>query len=195
MLTSTSYYNLNPAGPDDKIRAFPKGFSMIAGDNYRHNYTLGNVRAADPEQSLWGLLNQTTQADLAQRAIGFNCLDYKKDPEGSLRRHYLPDKSYLDANCTDGVRFEIAFPQCWDGNVTDGNYKTHLAYPATVLDGLCPPDFPIRLPGLFYEIIWNTPRFATRPGRFVIANGDLDGKLISSPLVSVHPWRWCRRRR
>ncbi len=168
---------------------------MIAGDNNRHVYTLGNVRVADPEKSLWGALNQTSQADLAQRAIGFNCLNYAKlPPEGSLYRHYLPDKSYLDANCLDGIRFELAFPSCWNGKDIDSkNHKDHVAYPVTVLDGICPPDFPTRLPGLFYETIWNTPAFTQRSGRFVISNGDTQGEesqslspasLISPPLLT-----------
>ncbi|OIW22162.1 hypothetical protein CONLIGDRAFT_703077 [Coniochaeta ligniaria NRRL 30616] len=50
---------------------------------------------------------QTSQVDLAQRAIGFNCLNYAKAAEGSLYRHYLPTNDYLDANCANSVRFEM----------------------------------------------------------------------------------------
>ena len=151
---------------------------MIAGDNSRRDYTLGNVRAADPATYEWAKLNQTGQADLAQRAVGFNCLNYNKNPpEGSLTRHYLPDKAYIDANCVSGMRFELAFPTCWNGRDKDSaNHQDHVAYPTEVLDGYCPDGFNVRLPGLFYETIWNTPAYAQRAGRFVIANGDLQGK-------------------
>jgi uncharacterized protein DUF1996 len=153
---------------------------MIAGDSNRRNYSIGDTdyKAADPEKSLWGQLGQTSQVDLAQRAIGFNCLNYHKNPEGSLYRHYLPDKDYLDANCPMGVRFEIMFPSCWDGKNTDSEgHNKHVAYPDLVMNGNCPPGFDTRLPGLFYETIWDTHAFVGKPGKFVISNGDVLGKM------------------
>lgn len=151
---------------------------MIAGDSLRRNYSeaLGDVSKPDPEKSIWAKLGQTSQPDLQQRAIGFNCLNYAKAPEGSLSRHFLPDKAYLDANCADGVRFEQMFPSCWNGvDVDSPDHRSHVAYPDLVMTGNCPKSHPKRLISLFYEIIWNTAAFKGRNGRFVISNGDIQG--------------------
>lgn len=151
---------------------------MLSGSSDRRTYTAGDPSQPDPEKSTWASLGETDQDTLAQRALGFNCLNYDIDPEGTLYRHYLPDKAYLDAHCTDGVRFEIMFPSCWKGgDATDSdNHKDHMAFPDLVMTGTCPDDYPVRVPSLLYEVIWNTPAFADRNGRFVIANGDTTGK-------------------
>ncbi|CAK7566900.1 MAG: hypothetical protein SEPTF4163_004854 [Sporothrix epigloea] len=171
-----AYYFLNTDDRKSKIMAYPKSFRMIAGDNSRRDFTAGNYTMVDPPKSEWAALNQTDQATLAQRATGFNCLNYAKDAEASLLRHFLPDKSYLDANCPDGIRFELMFPSCWNGvDMDSANHRDHVAYPDLVMEGNCPSSFPVRLPGLFYETIWDTPAFKDRTGKFVIANGDVQG--------------------
>jgi hypothetical protein len=169
-----SYYFLNYAPGENKITAFPNGFEMIAGSTNLRKFDLP---VPDPPKSLWAFdTKQSSQAGLAQKALGFNCLNYAIAPEGSLYRHFMPDKAYLDANCADGVRFEIMFPSCWNGkDGTSTDKKSHVAYPSLVIDGSCPSGFPVRLPGLFYEIIWNTAAFAGQAGEFVIANGDPTG--------------------
>ena len=172
-LIHCSYYLLF----GDNITAFPEGFKMMSGDTDRRKYTLGDPNEPDPEKSTWGSLGQTKQSDLAQRALGFNCLNYDRDPEGTLYRHKLPDKEFLDANCKDGVRFELMFPSCWNGeDLSSPNHKDHVAFPDLVMTGTCPDDFPVRLPSLLYEVIWDTNAFKSKNGRFVIANGDPTGK-------------------
>jgi hypothetical protein len=164
--------------PNKRITAFPNDFRMIAGDSARRNYSVAglDVTQPDPPKSDWGNLGQTNQHDLEQRAIGFNCLHYSADPEPSLFRHYLPDKAFLDANCKDGVRFELMFPSCWNGKDTSSpDHKSHVAYPDTVFNGNCPEGFDVKLPGLFFETIWATNAFAGVPGEFVISNGDTLG--------------------
>lgn len=178
------YYFLN--GED--IKAFPQGFQMIAGDTNRRNYSVGtgDYEQPDPDKSLWRALNQVTQTDLAQRALGFNCLDYTKAAEGSLYRHFLPSKDYIDANCPDGIRFELMFPSCWDGVSLDSeDHMSHVAYPDLVMNGDCPSDFPVRLPGLFYETIWDMAAFKDKQGSFVMSNGDPYG--MHSPLPPFYP--------
>ncbi|KAM0561683.1 hypothetical protein ACHAPJ_002852 [Fusarium lateritium] len=161
----------------ENVTAFPPDFRMLSGSNERRTYTLGNPSKPDPEKSTWQALGQTKQSDLAQRALGFNCLNYDKQPEGTLYRHYLPDKDYLDANCKDGLRLEIMFPSCWKGGdaVDSDNHKDHVAFPDLVMTGTCPDDYPVRLPSLMYEVIWNTAAFDDRNGQFVFANGDTTG--------------------
>ncbi|KAJ4389228.1 hypothetical protein N0V93_006692 [Gnomoniopsis smithogilvyi] len=171
-----AYYFLNPAPSGNQtIQAFPPGFRMLAGDTNRRNYTVGNssYEDPDPDKSEWAALGQTTQTDLEQRALGFNCLDYTKTAEGSLYRHFMPSKEYIDAYCPDGIRFELMFPSCWDGvNLDSEDHKSHVAYPNLVIDGTCPDDYPVRLPGLFYETIWDMAAFSDRAGIFAISNGD-----------------------
>ncbi|KAK4157616.1 hypothetical protein C8A00DRAFT_40042 [Chaetomidium leptoderma] len=175
-----AYYFLNRDLKDTKkgIKAFPNDFRMIAGDTSRRNYSIAGLShlLPDPPKSDWGSLGQTKQNALAQRAIGFNCLNYKRDGEPALYRHYLPDKNYLDSNCKDGVRFEISFPSCWNGKDTNSpDHRSHVAYPDEVLNGNCPDGFDVKLPGLFFETIWATNAFIGVPGEFVISNGDVDG--------------------
>lgn len=170
-----AYYFLNAAPDGGNITAFPAGFQMIAGDKDRRNYTVGDSTfdQPDPPKSEWAALGQTSQTDLAQRALGFNCLDYSKTAEGSLYRHFLPSKDYIDANCPDGIRAELMFPSCWDGeNLDSDDHQSHVAYPDLVINGDCPDTHPVRLPGLFYETIWDMGSYTDRSGIFAFSNGD-----------------------
>jgi len=181
-LTMHSYYfyNLDANNPSSGLKAFPAGFRMIAGDANRRNFSVGghDAKAPEPGKALWASIGQTKQEDLAQRAIGFNCMNYNgRDAEPSLYRHYMPDKSYLDRECQQGLRLEIMFPSCWNGKDLDSpNHRSHMAYPDEVMTGGCPAGFPVKFPGLFYETIWDTFAFVNKPGRFVLSNGDIDGK-------------------
>lgn len=163
---------------------------MIAGNT---NYRNFSYPVPDIEKSLWYKAPFNTQTFLEQAALGFNCLNYGKTPEGSLYRHFMPDKAYLDANCVDGIRLELMFPSCWDGQDFDiKDQKKHVAYPSQVMTGDCPSGFPIRLPSLFYETIVDTYAFKGQAGSFSFANGDPSGTsyfpflfpfpLLSSPL-------------
>jgi hypothetical protein len=114
---------------------------MVSGDTFRRKYTAGNYKERDPPPSQWKALGQDTQEILAQRAIGFSCLN--QNMESALTRHYLPDKAYLDANCSWGLRTEVAFPQCWNGKDLDSkNHADHVAFPA-----FCFPRCGMRLSG------------------------------------------------
>lgn len=156
---------------------------MISGSNERRSYTVGNPNQPDPDKSQWAALGQTKQSDLKQRAIGFNCLNYAKTPEGTLYRHYMPEKSYLDQECTDGIRLELMFPSCWDGqNIDSANHMDHVAFPDLVMSGTCPQSHPQRLPSMLFETIWNTYAFKGRNGKFVFSNGDTSGKCTVSHL-------------
>ena len=171
-LTGHSYYFTNNTG-DEKITAFPKGFRMIAGDTSMRNTTLPQP---EPEMSFW-TGSELTQFGLAQKSIGFNCLHYQVAPnEGSLEHHYMRDKAFLDANCFDGLRFELMFPSCWDGkNIDSPNHKDHILYPELRKTGACPDGFPVKMPQLFYETIYDTYSFRNESGTFILANGDPTG--------------------
>lgn len=138
----------------------------------QRNFTLP---VPDPPKSDWTGVD-LTQTSLEAKALGFNCLNYAAAAEGSLYRHFLPDKDYLDANCADGIRMELMFPSCWNGvDVTSPDHKSHVAYPDQVMTGTCPDGFPERLISLFYETIWNTAAYIGVDGQFVISNGDPTG--------------------
>ena len=148
---------------------------MVSGDNARRNLT---IPIPDPPQSEWTSEDKTQDA-LSQKALGFNCLDNfhrVSGPEKSLGRHYLPDKSWIEANCPDGMRFELMFPSCWNGRDLDSvDHKSHLAFPDLVLGGICPTGYPYRIPSLYYELVWDTMAFQTEAGQFYLANGDPTG--------------------
>ena len=111
---------------------------MIAGDASKKN---DFDPPPDIPQSLWGPGEKTPQA-LARKAIGFNCLNYSGHAEGSLTRHLLPNKTFIDSNCADGLRLELMFPSCWDGISLDANdHESHVAYPDLVMEGTCPADY------------------------------------------------------
>lgn len=146
---------------------------MIAGDTNQRNFT---YPIPDLEKSQWNQAPYNTQPFLRQAALGFNCLNYNIAPEPSLYRHFLPDKAFLDQNCPQGVRFELMFPSCHNGQKdTPPNKMDHVAYPNLVMSGECPEGYPVRLPSLFYEIIWDTYAFKDKQGEFVLANGDTTG--------------------
>ena len=160
----------------DNIKAFPKGFMMIAGDQRQRNFT-GPM--PDPPVYSWTAKDQT-QFALIQKALGFNFLNYNKAPEGSRYRHFMPDKSFMDDNCVDGIRAEIMFASCWNGKDLDTpDHKSHVAYPSMIDGGVCPEGYDTRLPTLFFETIWNTYKFKGQPGQFVWSNGDPTGKVNS----------------
>jgi Domain of unknown function (DUF1996) len=148
---------------------------MISGDPRQRNFTLPTP---DPPTSFW-TANDTTQSALAQKATGFNCLNYYTPgvvPEGSREYHYIRNKTFTDENCPDGLRLEVLFPSCWNGkDLTSENHKSHIQFPELVQTGACPAGFPVRMPVLFYETIFDIKQFKGYPGRFVLANGDFTG--------------------
>lgn len=159
--------------------AFPDGFSMVAGNPYVRNFTGPFPDVPQSDTIVWrddpnevGTPEQ--QFFLMQRAIGFNCLDYYGDlpPEASLYRHQLPSKEYMDHQCVDGLRLELAFPTCGNGSIDSADHKSHMKYPSLVQQGVCPTGYNVLFPLLFYETIYNTWAFAGVNGTFLLSYGD-----------------------
>lgn len=146
---------------------------MIAGDTNRREW---KGPWPVPAESQWGPEDKTQDA-LASKAMGFNCMNYNPGKnEATFQYPYLRSKSFLDANCVDGIRAEIIFPSCWDGvNLDSDDHKSHLAYPTLIQDGTCPSTHPVYLPIMFFETIWQTNAFAGVPGQFILSNGDPTG--------------------
>ncbi|PNS21185.1 WSC domain-containing protein 2 [Sphaceloma murrayae] len=170
-----AYYLLygNNYDGSGKITAFPDGFQMLAGDMNLRNFS--NLPVPDPPTYQW-TPEESTQSALRQKAVGFNCMNYQRAPEPTLYRHFLPDKSYLDANCANGIRLELMFPSCWNGKDLDSpDHKSHVAYPGFVMTGTCPEGYDVKLPSLLYETIWDTYSFRDADGQFMLSYGDPTG--------------------
>lgn len=149
----TVYYQQRAGPKNDKLQAFPKDFRMFSGDPFRRNYT--------GEEAAPG------------NAVSFVCLDYEG---GSTQHNEIPDK-----NCPDGLRAQIYFPSCWDGeNLDSQDHRSHMAYPIGHDDnGACPTSHPKHLISIFYEVIYSIDGFKDRwhgSGHpFVFAQGDGTG--------------------
>lgn len=152
----------------DNLEPFPEGFAMIAGNPQYRNFT---GPFPDTPLSSWPTY-PSDQFFLQQRAIGFNCLNYAATPEASLYRHEFPAKDYMDANCLDGIRMELAFPSCGNGAADSPDHRSHMQYPSLVKEGNCPDGFDHHYPLLFFETIYNTNQFAGVPGQFLVSTGD-----------------------
>ena len=183
-LTECSYYlqrhseDDEPAADGSKLHIFPENFRMIAGDarmrnnTWREDMGFSGEDSVFDNKSLWSEKDRANEAMKRQDAIGFNCLNYQAPAEGALMRKGLPEDV---SNCVDGLRAEIFFPSCWNGEDDSPNHKDHLRYPTLVQDGECPEGFKKRLPSLFYETIWDVDYAQGRNGRLVLSDGDATG--------------------
>ncbi|GAA5931862.1 uncharacterized protein JCM15063_001588 [Sporobolomyces koalae] len=149
-------YYLPRFHPTDKtnVTAFPDGLRMLTGNPFKRFYD----GSSDKDQ-----------------AIGWNCLGA---PVSATRQPYLPPY-----NCPNGLRGEIRFPSCWNGNDLDStDHFSHMAYPIGGESGPCPSTHPVRVVTLFYEIMWSVDPWNSRRSQalnstqpFVLAMGDATG--------------------
>ncbi|VBB81187.1 Putative protein of unknown function [Podospora comata] len=65
--------------------------------------------------------------------------------------------------CPAGIMSNVRFPTCWDGkNLDTPDHMAHVAYPASGTfenNGPCPASHPVKIPQLFFEVIWDTSKF------------------------------------
>jgi hypothetical protein len=180
---SSYYFTEDPVEGVHTV-AFPPGFRMIAGNSLKRKYFgQWQDQVKPPSRKTW------TEADMIQQSrletvLGFNCLHYGIQNEGSMERHEMPDKNHIDQNCFSGLRAEIMFPSCWNGELDSDNHMDHVAYPADRRNGACPEGYEQRLPAVFYEIIYQTPLFKGLPGDFVFSNGDASGNGFHGDFVN-----------
>ncbi|KAK9895320.1 hypothetical protein P389DRAFT_211927 [Cystobasidium minutum MCA 4210] len=132
----------------------------------------GNAKATAPEP---------------QRAVKWRCLN------GALNEVTpgLPTKP-----CSDGLRAEIDFPNCWNGEVKDDN--SHMAFATNRMpgqdngvQGRCPASHPYKVPRLFYEVMFkiDEARFpraqAKNPQQpFVLSTGDSTGYALHGDFMN-----------
>lgn len=117
-------------------------------------------------------------SDVAGRAISYLC---------DQKTYY----SFPTTTCTGNIRLQINFPSCWNNKTVDSpDHKSHMAYPTGDLNnGACPDGYPVRLPSLFHEVVYQTslPEFAWWGEKqpFVLANGDASGYGYHGDFVSA----------
>ncbi|TVY35595.1 WSC domain-containing protein [Lachnellula subtilissima] len=200
------YYFFDKMSADDKIIAFPPGLRILVGDPSLRSppvtpelivdYSDGPV--IQPVQ--WGCPRADTSTPL-----------YEADSDG-LHGYGIGSKINLaqgvgfpDKNC-DGLYSpmlaEITMPSCWN-SATDPSMVTAdnpqgykyldtfknkgtMAYPTK---GVCPTGFS-KVPRMFYEVYWQTTKFASRwtPGQksqpFLLANGDPTGYSLHADFLA-----------
>jgi len=130
-------------------KAFPPGLRMLAGSPSRRTF--------EP-------------TSLNDQATSYACLGTTPSPETNA----FP----VDITaCIYGLRAQVWFPMCWDGvNLDSPDHKQHMAYPSNVNGGDCPATHPVRVPGVFFEILFSItgfPKQNTNP--FVWSCGDPTG--------------------
>jgi len=72
---------------------------------------------------------------------------------------------------------QVYFPMCWNGKDIDTpDHQSHVAYPDRYDGGNCPPGFPVRLLGVFYEAFYSVSDFPQQSYQpFVLSCGDSTG--------------------
>ncbi|KAG7392608.1 Prostaglandin reductase 3 [Phytophthora pseudosyringae] len=134
---------------DEKVIAFPDGLKMLAG----------NPKLREKGDSI------------EEKAVTWVCLDYDNaHPE---------QQGIPNFKCPNGLRGQVNFPMCWDGeNLDSADHKSHVAY-ATALDGGSCPDGWKKMVKIFYEAFYNVAQYDDEwdgnQHPFVLANGDRTG--------------------
>ncbi|KAI1159168.1 hypothetical protein F5B18DRAFT_637872 [Nemania serpens] len=128
----TIYYTPVISG-QGKVTAFKPGFRMIVGNPNNRDKTK------------------------VPRQLTFTCL---RDP--LTRDGETPD--FPKKPCAAGIMVNVRFPTCWDGkNLNSPDHSSHVAYPSSGTfenNGPCPATHPVKIPQLFYEVIWDTAPFS-----------------------------------
>ncbi|KAI9703548.1 MAG: hypothetical protein M1820_005852 [Bogoriella megaspora] len=90
------------------------------------------------------------------RQLTFTCLQDASTRTGET--YNMPEQP-----CAAGIMSNVRFPTCWDGvNLDTPNHQDHVAYPTSGTfesNGPCPSTHPVKIPQLFYEVIWDTTPF------------------------------------
>ncbi|KAI0528216.1 hypothetical protein F5B22DRAFT_632646 [Xylaria bambusicola] len=127
----TVYYTPVISGTG-KVTAFKPGFRMIVGNPNNRN------------------------ANNVPRQLTFTCLKDIYTRTGET-------KEFPKQPCPAGIMVNVRFPTCWDGVTLDPpDHASHVAYPSSGTfesNGPCPATHPVKIPQLFYEVIWDTTAF------------------------------------
>ena len=118
-------------------------------------------------------------SNFADQAVSFVCLDYSGQVSNDPAYAERQDINFPDINkCEDGIRWQVFFPQCWDGvNLDSSDHKSHMAYPVDDYNtGHCPDSHPVHTVAIFYEQIVPISEFNYwGEGAYVLSTGDTTG--------------------
>ncbi|KAF8747252.1 hypothetical protein RHS01_11363 [Rhizoctonia solani] len=169
------YYFLKPGNGTQPVKAFPKGFRMLAGgyndrrpDTYppRGELSYDQLQAMDPRIAAikWGCSAGAVQGE---------------GNGGSLpgQRPYLPNDA---PNGCGVLNAGLFFPSCGDGRLDSDDHFSHMAYPLDESNGYnCPPSHPIKYPTIFMEHFYfpsaDQPYRGANQNNWILSNGDATG--------------------
>ncbi|KAF4622756.1 hypothetical protein G7Y89_g14268 [Cudoniella acicularis] len=153
-------YYIPPYDGKTKVKAFPPGFRMLAGDPM--------LRTAK-----------------TQKGICHRCFPKNQNPFGGAPCTGSDSAALPSKPCAGGIRSSIIFPTCWDGKALDSpDHKSHITWPSSGTfesGGPCPDTHPVKMPQVMYEILWDTsafndPKDWPADGQpFVYSTGDATG--------------------
>jgi hypothetical protein len=90
-------------------------------------------------------------------------------------------KEMPNISCPDGLRAQVMFPSCWNGQDLDSpDHKSHVVYPGGEFhEQACPSEFPVHLVTILFEVLYDTAQFDSEwdgdQHPFVFAQGDPTG--------------------
>ena len=157
------YYEGRGAGnTTNNITAFPPGFQMLSGNSGARAYDPNTLTYAPPAS-----LGGGGGRPISDR-VSFACLD----SSGPLK-----EQPFLNiTSCDDGLRAQIQFQSCWDGIHLYKPDQSHVAYLSDIDNGYCPPDHPVLMMHLFFEVLYSVVNINTTDGgMYVFSNGDATG--------------------
>lgn len=118
-------------GTPSNTKPFPPGFSMISGNPRLRHYDTTALTYNDVRP-------------IADR-VSFRCINEANN---------LPETHYIhETNCVNGLRAQLNFQSCWNGQNLFLENSAHVAYLSGIDYGDCPPTHPVPIPGLFYEYV------------------------------------------
>ncbi|KAM7184301.1 protein of unknown function (DUF1996) domain containing protein [Rhypophila sp. PSN 637] len=130
----TIYYTPYIGSTKSSVTAFQPGFRMLIGQQG----------------------GRTLEEAQKYRQLTYTCL---KDPMTRTGE----TKDMPTQPCPAGIMSNVRFPTCWDGkNLDSPDHTSHIAYPSSGTfesNGPCPSTHPVKIPQLFYEVIWDTTPF------------------------------------
>jgi hypothetical protein len=131
---------------------------MVSGD--------AAARSFDPNTMTWSADGKSGTP--VSNRITFACVSSKGG---------LPETPGFNVpDCDQGLPAQVHFQSCWDGKNPYKSDQSNVAYLSGMDNGVYPPDYPILLPHLFFEVIYFTNTVSKRDrGMFVFLRGDTTG--------------------
>lgn len=184
-------------GTDDEIKAFPPGLQIFSGNaSARTPPSTGGKQNLDPEDGPIQPVQWTCPRS------SYNPPSYPANSDGMTAGIVDPNNQgsgvgFPDQNC-DGfgspLRADIHMPSCYNPKAALDDYKS-MAWPSRKGASSggrknCPEGW-IHVPHMFFEVYFDTPKFADRwtPGQgaqpFVLSNGDTSGYSLHADFIAA----------